>query len=184
MRTFNPEHVSEALKLVRVGALREAVRLHRSIYKQFNDSLFPDLSEADLRECLYTPLPVFSFCTSHELRELRERMAAGLVVRSPAFDKNSGCTWGHPMSAKAVDQNFWMSVYFHRNYSDWKASGVVLRARIAGSCDGPCEVCKAAAVGDYPLNELPRLPHAGCLNLNTVGCRCCAIATKIKGIDR
>lgn len=184
MKTLDPDSLAKARALIRIGALREAIKLHRSVFPAYNDPLFPDLSEADLRECLTTPLPVFSFCTDDELRELRQSMALGLIAGNSGTELVGGASWQHRMSVKAVYQNFWMSVMNYRNISEWRRSGLVVTARIVNSGDGGCPACQELTRRDHLLAEFPGLPFHACENLNTVGCRCVAIAGRIKGITR
>lgn len=183
MNNSDHDRYDEARRLIRAGELRQAIRLHRSAFRQFGDPLFPDLRESDLQECVSTPLPIFSFCAPDELAELRERMAAGLVMRIGLFGGKSDFHWTHQMSAKAVEQNFWISIMGHRNWLQWMQSGAVLRAKILNSGDGGCAACRLAACRDYAIAEAPLPPLAGCENLNTVGCRCILMASRIKGID-
>jgi hypothetical protein len=90
--------------------------------------------------------------------------------------------WIHAMTAKAASQNFFASIAYHRNVSAWRFSKVVLRARIQNSMDAPCSACRESA-RDYELADLPSVPIHACRNINTVGCRCVAIASRIKGIN-
>lgn len=183
-KKFTEEQIAEARRLIEAGKYSEAILLHRSVYPLENTPYMHETNEADLRECLLTPMPVFSFCRPGELREIRMRMAIALVEgRNFDFEPDQCFPWGHLMLPKAVSQNFWASIANYRNVAEWRQSGAVLRARIQNSCDGACDACQRAAQGDYPLAKLPSLPIHNCKNLLDIGCRCIATATKIKGID-
>jgi hypothetical protein len=183
MKSFDPGRFNDAARLIRMGALREAVRLHYSIFPAHGNPLIHELDEEDLWECLSTPLPVFSFCSDDELRELRQRMALGLVSGVWPFHPGNEIDWTHPMTPRAVEQNFWAAIAGYRNLMSWRKSGVVLRAKLVGSGDGPCEHCRMAAEHDYDIMDVPRIPLLSCRNLNSIGCRCALVASKIRGID-
>jgi hypothetical protein len=145
-----------------------------------------ETDERDLREYLETPLPVFSFCTSAELREVRIRMALAVslgIYVDHALHPDPSFPWPYPMSPKATEQNFFQSTAIHRNVSQWLKSGQVQAAKILNSADGPCAPCKEAA-REYDIHDLPQRPIHNCENLNLVGCRCGAVATKINGLSQ
>lgn len=183
MARLTPERADEIRSIVKAGDLFRAIRIHRSMFPTSNSPIMHETDVGDLTECLYTPLPIFSFCSDAELRELRLRMAVALVSGGFELVPDDILPWHHPMAPKATVHNFFASLASHRNVSDWRRGGVVLRARIVGSCDGPCSACAAAAQGDYALSDLPSIPIRECKNLNTIGCRCIAVGTKFKGID-
>ena len=158
------------------GDLRRAIQLHRAIFPSAELKMIRDTDEGDLQECLQTPLPVFSFCSDEELREVRLRMATAICLRisaERAFIPDSSLAWPHEMSPEAVAQNFFKAIATFRNVSSWCRSGVVKTVKIINSSDGPCDACLEAA-HEYELAQLPGLPLHNCENLNTFGCRCVA----------
>jgi hypothetical protein len=180
---YTPEDALAIRRAIQSGDLHHAIRLHRAIFPPFQMAYMHDTDESDLQEYLQTPLPVFSFCADEELRELRLRMAIAICLRTrpeSALAPDAAFPWPYPMSLKAAAQNFFQSIAIHRNASAWLKNGHVVTARILNSADGPCSVCSAAAK-EYTLRELPQLPLHNCENINTVGCRCSVVATKITG---
>lgn len=168
------------------GDLRLAIRMHRELFPPRPAAFMHDTDEGDLREYLETPLPVFSFLSAAELRELRLRMALAVLTQTKidyALDPGPGFPWPYAMSPKAAAQNFFKSTAIYRNVSGWLKSGLVQTVKILNSADGPCSECKAAAI-EYAIRELPRLPLHNCQNLNTVGCRCSVVASKITGLSQ
>lgn len=99
------------------------------------------------------------------------------------FRPDAAFPWSYPMSPRAVAQNFFKATANYRNVSGWIKSGFVGGAKILNSTDGPCQACSDAA-REYALNELPSLPLHNCENINTVGCRCSVVATRIGGLSR
>lgn len=168
------------------GDLALAIRITRSIFPRGHLAYMHETDEGDLRDYLETPLPVFSFCSEAELRELRLRMAIAicLCIRiERALEPDDAFPWLYPMSPKAAAQNFVKAIAIHRNVRVWLKNGLVHAAKILNSADGPCTACKAAA-REYAIHELPQLPLHNCENLNTVGCRCSLAATKIVGLSQ
>jgi hypothetical protein len=180
---FSQEQRGWARKLIEAGKFAEAIQLYRQAFPLENRPYMHETDEGDLRECLETPLPVFSFLPEDVLREIRLRAATCYLTGSKfTLDCDPWFPWNYSMSAEATVQNWWASIANYRNLVSWIQGGVVLRARIKNSCDGGCSACLAAAAQDYSLAELPSLPNLTCENLNTIGCRCIAIASAIKGI--
>jgi hypothetical protein len=170
-------------ELIESGRLDDAIHIYRCIHLPTGNRFIHETSAEDLRECLATPLPVFSFCSADELRELRVRMAMALIEgRRLVLEPDARLPWQHRMTPKAAVHNFFASLSAQRNVSSWRNSGVVLRVRIINSGDGGCSVCQKA-VGDYALADLPSIPIHNCENLNVFGCRCIAVGSKFKGID-
>jgi hypothetical protein len=170
-------------ELIESGRLDEAINVHRRIHPSTGNKFIHETSADDLRECLVTPLPVFSFCSVYELHEMRIRMAMALVEgRSFVLEPDFQFPWRHPMTPEAAVHNFFATLAADRNVSGWRESGVVLRARVINSMDGACSVCRKV-VAEYALSDLPSIPVHDCENLNTLGCRCIAVASKFRGID-
>jgi hypothetical protein len=145
-----------------------------------------ETDEGDLRECLETPLSIFSFCSDEELRELRLCMATAICLRirpGHALLTDPVLKWSYPMSHKATAQNFFKAIAIHRNVSAWLKHGLVPKAKILNSADGPCREC-ASAAREYAIQDLPQLPLHSCENLNTVGCRCSVVASEVKGLSQ
>ena len=166
--------------------LHLAIQLHRELFPSQPAGMMHETDEGDLREYLEAPLPIFYFCTTEELRELRLRMATAVLVRMRidyALSPDPSFPWPYAMSPKAAAQNFFMSTAIHRNISAWLKSGLVLTAKILNSSDDPCAVCKAAA-REYAVRQLPQLPLHNCENINSVGCRCSIVAANIAGLSK
>jgi hypothetical protein len=182
MYKYTAEDPQAIRRAIQANDLKGAIRLHSAIFPPTGSRVIHETDEGDLRDCLYTPLPVFSFCSDEELRELRLRMATAicLCIRvDRAIIPDAALPWPHRMSPKAAAQNFFKAVATHRNVSDWLRKGIVQTAKILNSNDGPCSVCLEAA-HEYEILELPSLPLHNCKNLNTIGCRCCASIGKLR----
>jgi hypothetical protein len=186
------EDVLAIRSAIESGDLPRAIQLRHAIWPpraqgQHQRFVFiRDCDESDLYVCLHAPMPLFTFCSDEELRELRLRMATAACVSTRperALIPDSSFPWPHPMSPKAAAQNFYKSTSIHRNVEAWLKSGIVPTVKIANSSDGPCPVCNAAA-REYAIRELPQIPLHNCENINTVGCRCSLVATKIIGLSR
>jgi hypothetical protein len=183
MQKLSGAQESEIKRIIQSGNLADAIECHRQMYPPAGDGHLHETDTRDLRECLSTPLPLFSFCSDAELLELRLRMATALVVGGRLeLIPDATFPWEHRMTPKAAAHNFFASITNHRNVSQWRRSNVVLTARIQNSLDGPCSSCKEAA-REYALAGLPSVPIHTCENINTVGCRCVAVAMKIRGIN-
>jgi hypothetical protein len=184
---YTPQDAMAVRRAIEDCDLSRAIEIHRQIFPPLKMAFMHDTDEGDLRECLETPLPLFSFCSEAELRELRIRIAWALCLCMNPLEKaltsGMGFEWPHSMSLKATAQNFFKAIATYRNISQWKRSGKVEAVKIISSADGPCQSCKAAA-REYTLDELPELPLHACENLHTVGCRCGVVATKIMGLSR
>jgi hypothetical protein len=61
-----------------------------------------------------------------------------------------------------------------RNLEFWRRSGVVRRARILGSTDGPCAECKKLHDIVWSLDQIPEIPNPKCTS--SLGCRCVIVA--------
>ena len=175
---MNSQSIRDAIES---GDLSEAIRLHRVLFPPDPVPLIHETDESDLRECLETPLPIFFFCSADELRELRIRMASAVCLRTPldkALSPDAAFPWSYSMSPKAVAQNFFNATATYRNVSAWLKSRIVQAVKIANSNDGPCSICEAAAK-EYVIGNVPSLPLHDCENLNSVGCRCGLVTTKL-----
>lgn len=181
MTAIDLKLIPDARRMIENGDFSAAIRLHRRFFPPENIPFMHDTEESDFAECFSTPLPVFSFCTPEELRELRIRYALGFFR---GFDSviDDGFPWPYAMTHKAVLQNFYMSIAGYRNLSSWRKTGVVEAVHLLNSNDGPCPVCRAAAA-EYAIANAPAIPILSCQNLNAVGCRCILTAAKIKGIN-
>lgn len=186
MHKFTTEAAQSIRRAIETGELHRAIELHCRIFPPARVTHIHDTDENDLREFLHTPLPIFSFCTDEELRELRLRLATAICLGArpeSALMPDAGFSWDHPMSLKAAAQNFFNAIGAHRNISGWLKSGLVETARILNSSDGPCSACLQAA-HEYELHQLPNLPLHNCENLNTIGCRCVICPSRIKGLTQ
>ena len=172
----------EIRRVLECGDLPRAVRLHRQLFSTFASAVIRGLDESDLEDCMFRPVPVLAFCSDAEFREIRIRMAAAMCLQvraERAIIPDQTLVWPYPMSPRAVAQNFFNSIMTHRNVTEWKKKGIVLAARILNSSDGPCRTCREAA-REYALNDLPGIPLHTCENLNTIGCRCSAVSSRLK----
>jgi hypothetical protein len=179
-------HALDIRHAIESGDLTRAIQIQRLLFPPDPRPLMHETDEGDLREYLETPLPVFCFCSDSDLRELRVRMAVAICLRTRverALEPDPSFPWPYRMSPKAAAQNFAKTVAIHRNVSGWLKSGLVQAAKILSSADGPCSACETAA-REYAIHDLPQLPLHNCGNLNTVGCRCSVVATKILGLSQ
>jgi hypothetical protein len=184
MQKLSEAQASEIKRIIQAGNLAGAIEFHRQMYPPAGNGYIHETDTRDLRECLATPLPLFSFCSDAELLELRLRMATALVEgRRFELIPDATFPWKHRMTPKAAVHNFFASIANHRNVSEWRRGNVVLAVKIKNSMDGPCSSCREAA-REYALADLPSVPIHTCENINTVGCRCIAVASKIRGINR
>jgi hypothetical protein len=182
--SYTSEDALAIRRTLESGDLHRAIQVHRMLFPPHPMPYMHELDESDLRDYLETPLPIFSFCSNEELRELRLRMAMAVCLGiEKAIVPDAQFPWSHPMSAKAVAQNFFKATAIHRNVSTWMKSGLVERVKILNSFDGPCQACLEAA-HEYTLSDLPQIPLHNCENINTIGCRCGVVATKITGLSR
>ncbi|MGD0158495.1 MAG: hypothetical protein ABSB50_20585 [Terracidiphilus sp.] len=176
---MNSQPIRDAIE---AGDLSKAIRLHRVLFPPHPVPLIRETDESDLRECLETPLPIFSFLSEKELHELRVRMAIAICLRTRperALSPDAAFPWPYPMSPEAATQNFFNATGTYRNVSVWLKMGFVQTVKISNSNDGPCPVCEAAADREYEIRDLPQLPLHNCVNLNDVGCRCVLVAAKL-----
>jgi hypothetical protein len=176
MYKYTEEDAKAIRQAIQTGDLSRAIQLHRAVFPPAGSRVIHDTDESDLRDCLLTPLLVFSFCSDEELRELRLRMAVAicLCIRADrALIPDASFPWPYPMSPIAAAQNFFKAVATHRNVSYWLEKGLVQTAKILNSNDGPCSICVEAA-REYEILKLPSIPVHNCRNLNTIGCRCSA----------
>jgi len=186
MHDYTKDDALSIRHAIQTGDLALAIQLHRVISPTVQMAHMHETDERDLREFLETPLPIFSFCSDEELRELRLCMATSICLHirpENALLTETSLTWRHPMSHKAAAQNFFKTVAIHRTVSAWLKHGLVRTAKILNSADSPYRECEAAA-REYAIQELPQLPLHGCENLNTVGCRCSVVASKINGLSQ
>ncbi|MGA3262441.1 MAG: hypothetical protein ABSC47_00165 [Terracidiphilus sp.] len=182
MYKYTTEDAQAIRRAIQAGDLHRAIQLHRAIFPPADSKVIHETDEGDLQDFLYTPLPVFSFCSDEELRELRLRMATAicLCIRADrAIIPDAVLPWPHRMSPKAAAQNFFNAIATHRNVSYWLRKGLVQTAKILNSIDGPCSACLEAAQ-EYDILQLPSLPLHNCKNLNTIGCRCVASIGKLR----
>ena len=182
MCKYTAEDAQAIRHAIQTGDLYRAIQLHRAIFPLSGSKVIRETDESDLRDCLFTPLPVFGFCSEEELRELRLRMATAICLRvrpERALIPDAAFPWHHPMSPLAATQNFFKAVATLKNVSYWLEKGLVQTVKILNSNDSPCPVCLEAA-HEYEILELPRLPLHNCENLNTIGCRCSASIGKLR----
>jgi hypothetical protein len=183
MEILAKAQASEIKRIIQAGNLPGAIELHRQMYCLASNEYFHETDTSDLRACLTTPLPLFSFCSAAELLELRLRMATALVFGGRvSLVPDESFPWKHKMTTKAAIHNFFASIANYRTIADWRRSNVVLRAKIRNCMDGPCSSCREAAK-EYELADLPSIPIHTCENINTIGCRCVAVASQMRGID-
>lgn len=178
---YTDQDSAEIRRTIDYGDLPSAVRLHSQLFPTFKSAIIRDLDESDLEDCMFRPIPILSFCSDPELREVRIRMALAMCLQiraERAIIPDETLRWPYAMSPCAVAQNFIKSIATHRNVSQWKKMGIVLTAKILNSNDGPCRTCREAA-REYALNDLPGLPLHNCENLNTIGCRCSATTVRL-----
>jgi len=183
---YEPASATALRRAIEAGDLHGAIQIQRSLFPPSPRSYMHEIDEGDLRDYLETPLPVFSFCSDAELRELRVRMSVAICLRiriEHALEPDDSFHWQHPMSPRAAAQNFVKAAATHRNVAQWLKSGLVRRARILNSNDGPCLACRSAA-REYAIHDLPQLPIHNCEHLNTVGCRCSVVAAEILGLSQ
>jgi hypothetical protein len=181
MQKLSEAQASEVRRIIQAGNLAGAIEIHRQLYPPMGKGHLHETDTSDLRECLTAPLPIFSFCSDGELLELRLRMATELIGGRFTLTPDVNFPWRHPMTPKATVHNFFASIASFRNVSAWRRNKNVLMARIQNSSCGPCSSCVEAA-REYELADLPSIPIHSCENINTVGCRCVAIASKIHGV--
>jgi hypothetical protein len=184
---YSPAEALAIRHAVESGDLSSAIQLHRALFPPVNLPFMRNTDESDLRNYLEAPLPIFAFCSETELRELRLRMAVAVCLGNfpieKAFVPDVSFPWPHLMSPGAVAQNFFKATTIHRSVTDWRNSGCVEAVKILNSSDDPCQSCIEAAV-EYSLSDLPLLPLHTCENVDTIGCRCSIVATKITGLSR
>jgi hypothetical protein len=179
---YTAQDAAEIRRVIECGDLPRAVRLYQQLFPTFTSAVIRDLDEGDLEDCMLRPIPILSFCSDAELREVRIRMALAMCLQiraERAIIPDETLRWPYAMSPRAVAQNFFNSIATHRNVGQWKKSGFVRTVKISNSSDGPCQVCKAAAGQEYDIRDLPQLPLHNCENLNDVGCRCVLVAAKL-----
>jgi hypothetical protein len=88
-------------------------------------------------------------------------------------------TWHHTLTLHAAAHNLIAAYQVQLNAAAFRSAASVASVRVTNSVDGPCEVCKLAAEGEYSPREAPSVPVTGCTN-DKDGCRCALIIARIQ----
>ncbi len=141
---------------------------------------FFGISEQHMEAAIHTSTPVLSFCSEEQLFELRTVLA--LWFAECEVPPRDDLKWDHPMPVEAAFRTLLSAYQINFTASEWKKSGIVLRASVRNSTVETCKYC-AAKAGEYDIKDLPLPPFTCCTNTQ-MGCRCIIVGTEIDKLKK